>query len=209
MKLINCQDEKVLNRWDMDIIDRSSRVRSDDDQEFVFERAVINTKSGANVLPYLLLNGKWHVVLVQQFRVSINRTTLEAPGGAIDYDGFEHLSGEEQKIKVVDTMARELSEETGIVVKPSSVILLFKEYILPPLLSAFAWGGAVRIRAEDLPDVRQKIDKYEVTYVKVLELKQVLRFKNYLTLNGFCFDLWTSRLIDEVVRLVGFNGWVS
>ncbi|MCE4604302.1 MAG: NUDIX hydrolase [Aeropyrum sp.] len=55
------------------------------------------------ILPLIKKDGKWHVVLVRQFRPSISKWTLEAPAGAIG-------EGESPE----DAAIRELEEEAGL-----------------------------------------------------------------------------------------------
>ena len=143
-----------------------------------FEKYVFRVKDGANILPYFYSQNQWQVILIEQLRPAVKARTLEAPGGI--------LEGE-----VKESMARELKEETGIQVDPEKIEIVFKEYALPQLLDNYVYGGIV-----ELENYQDTIPSFPLF---VIPLSHVLRRRNILAV---CFDLWTSRLLDEVAKKV-------
>ena len=103
------------------------------DSEFVARRRVVQARDGASVLPYFQLDGRWKVVMVEQFRVALGKATLEAAGGVVENQN------------PLETMAKELEEEAGLKISPDPIELRFRENLLPSLLNVSAWGGIVEI----------------------------------------------------------------
>ena len=156
-----------------------------------WKQAIINTPGGASVLPYFRGTDKnWYVLMVEQFRPAIDSVTLEAAGGMVT-----------RGMKVKQVMAKELFEEAGIRVNPKSIEMVFKEYCLPQLINSFAWGGIIEIKEYQLPNsLRHGVLKEgEYTVVSVLQLSRLLEERKSRKIK---LDLWTSRLIDEVVRKI-------
>ena len=156
-----------------------------------FNREVIKLPPGGQVLPYFKGTfGNWKVVLVSQFRISLEVKTIEGAGGRID-------KGE----AVEKALARELNEEAGIRVKPKAVTIVFNEYILTSLLNASAFGGIVKINAKMVENKKKRDSgNGEHTQVEVFDLKDLLRKREAGTIK---IDLMTSRLFDEVAKAVG------
>ena len=154
-------------------------------QRYDLQRRMVVVADGAMVLPYFQQHGVWQLVFVEQFRVAIGVSTVEAAGGVV----------EDETPRA--TMVRELSEEAGIVVVEERVVLCFNEYFLPSLLSATAWGGIVEIAADELPS--QTVLRSGCC-LRVLPLFEC--FEKKRRGERVVFDLWTSRLIDEVHSVV-------
>lgn len=153
-------------------------------------RGAIKTGEGANVLPYVFLKDAWHVVLVEQFRLAIDAVTYEAPGGILEGDAKQ-------------SMARELKEEADIEVNPEDIEIRFREYYLPSLLEGSAWGGIIEIQPSQLPgnlNCGLALES-EYTFVRVLPLDEIQILKSQFS-GKAVFDLWTSRLLDEVAKKV-------
>lgn len=153
--------------------------------------SVIKLPSGGQIIPYFRnSSGKWKVVMVNQYRVPIKTETIEGAGGRIN-------KGEAVK----KAMARELSEETGIKIKPEIITIVFNEYALPSLVDASVFGGVVRINAHMVVDKKkQNSGNGERTQVRIFDLINFLRKRDKKTIK---IDLFTSRLIDEIAKVVG------
>jgi len=174
------------------------------DGVFTVSRGVIKAGDGANVLPYFWDNG-WKVVMVRQARVAPCVVTIEPPGGKIDYRDFEDEDGftMPQEHVVKSSMAKELKEEVGIIVQPEKIILVFAEHYLPPLLEGVAWGGVVEINKSDLP--ASKMSRHlgqEHTEIAIFGFQDLIEKKENEWRDSPVFDLWTSRLLDEVGKII-------
>lgn len=170
---------------------RESTIRIGNKQR-VISRGVVQARPGANVLPYFSHKGSCFVVLVEQFRLAVGRVTFEAPGGVVEGD-------------VKRSMARELREETGIKVNPRDIEIKFREYYLASLLCGSAWGGIVGVRESQLPGYSPALEDgctNEYTNVHYAPLLKVQELKSQFS-GKVKFDLWTSRLLDEVAKKVG------
>lgn len=159
-------------------------------KKITISRGAIQNPEGAGVLPYIYLDGNWNVVLVEQFRLAIDAVTFEAPGGIVEGD-------------IKKSMARELEEETGIIVNPRDIEIRFREYYLPSLINHCAWGGIVKIQLRQLP---KKLEsgmalENEYTLVRVVSLLEIQRLRKRFPKRAL-FDLWTSRLLDEVEKKI-------
>ena len=153
------------------------------------KRTVIKLPPGGQVLPYFKDTfGKWKVVLVSQYRISLEVKTIEGAGGRIDKGETEEKA-----------LARELNEETGIKVEPKAITIVFNEYILTSLLNASAFGGIVRIK-DSMVKNKNKRDSGngELTQVEIFDLKDLLRKREARAIK---IDFMTSRLLDEVAKV--------
>ncbi len=156
-----------------------------------FNREVVKLPPGGQVLPYFKdTSGKWKIVLVSQYRISLERKTIEGAGGGIDKDEY-----------VPKALARELNEEAGIKVKSQDITMVFSEYILTSLLNATMFGGIVRINAHMVKNKNKRNSgNGERTQVEIFDLKDLLRKREA---GAIKIDLMTSRLIDEVAKATG------
>lgn len=174
------------------------------DGVFTVSRGVIKAGDGANVLPYFWDDG-WKVVMVRQARVAPCVVTTEPPGGKIDYHEFEDEDGftMPQEHVVKSSMAKELKEEAGITVQPEKIRLVFAEYYLPQLLEGVAWGGVVEINKSDLPaGLMTRHLGQEHTEMAVFDFGDLIVKKENAWRDFPVFDLWTSRLVDEVGKII-------
>lgn len=154
-------------------------------------REVIKLPLGGQVLPYFKdIRGVWRVVLVSQYRVSLRTKTIEGAGGIIDKGEI-----------VQKALARELYEETEIRVEPKTIIIVLNEYALTSLLDTSVFGGIVKINASMVKN-KEKRDSGngERTQVEIFNLKDLLKKREEKAIK---IDLITSRLIDEVAKIVG------
>ncbi|MEK7567165.1 MAG: hypothetical protein AAB527_03475 [Patescibacteria group bacterium] len=166
-------------------------------------RGVIRVSDGANVLPYFWDDDGIMVVLVHQARVAPKAVTVESPGGVIDWQEFKDESNflsREQMVRL--TMARELKEEAGIEVQPEKIELVFAEHYLPSILEGVAWGGIVEIQRSDLSSRCGHQLGQEYTEVMCWSLENLLKIKRAINSDGPSFNLWTSRLLDEVKKTI-------
>lgn len=162
----------------------------------VSRRGVILTPNGAQVLPYFWNGKEWKVVMVEQFRIAVPGKTLEGPGGQVDWPDVPRC------------MAEEIKEETGIVVDPSRIEIVFCEYMWSSMTSARAWGGIVEISKADIPEkvLWGEFMRGEYMAVVVWPLAEILRLRDQKLTSasyGDGLDLWTSRLLDEVAKKTG------
>lgn len=152
---------------------------------------VIILPDGGQVIPYFKdRKGKWKIVLVSQYRAAVKEKTIEGAGGRSD----------DEIVKVA--LSRELKEEVGVKIMPSSLRIVFREYIHPPITNAVVYGGIVKIYP--MMVVNKKMagmkNENEWTQVEIFDLIEILRKRD----NGLMvLDLLTSRLIDEVAKAVG------
>jgi 8-oxo-dGTP pyrophosphatase MutT (NUDIX family) len=107
-----------------------NKVLSVDHVEYLFEKekasmvfTVVNTSNWVIVIP-ILENGK--LALVKQFRVGIEDTTYEFPGGGINFDESKESAA-----------ARELKEETGLI--SNNLTFLGEVHPNPALMSNSAY----------------------------------------------------------------------
>lgn len=156
----------------------------------IVKRPAVEAPNGANILPYFFHDRAWYIVLVAQFRHAVETVTWEAPGGVVDHGD------------VPESMATELYQEAGIKVNPANIEVVFEEYLLPSLTSAFGWGGLVEINRNDLPPGRiyGEPREGEFTHLIVKPLIEIIEMRKN---REIIFDLWTSRLINEVANRVG------
>lgn len=163
-------------------------------REYTSQRSVVEAPDGAQVLPYFKTDSGWNVVMVESFRIALPGQTLEAAGGEID----------ENEKDPRFAMARELKEETGIEVRPDNIRIVLEEWIQPSTMTARAFGGIVEIRESQIPSnlVHGEWDTGEYTVVVIKPLLELLRFRD--SMPEARFDLWASRLLDEVAKKVGF-----
>ncbi len=184
-------ERKELLQWGrVKFVEKQALVNFGDTQKVVTQK-VIEAPNGANILPYFFFEGVCHVVLVAQFRNAVETVTWEAPGGAINSGGARL------------TMVRELYEETSIRIDdPVNIEIVFKEYLLPSLVNAFGWGGIVEIKRENLPPaaIHGKQQEEEFTLLIVKPLTEIIEMRKR---GQIFFDLWTSRLINEVAKKTG------
>lgn len=183
-------DRKELLKWGhVRFLETKALIKIGENSKMV-TRGVVEGPDGANVLPYFIEDGKCYIILVAQFRHAVESVTWEAPGGVIGPMG------------ITESMAKELEEEAGIKVRPENIQVIFKEYLLPSLTSAFGWGGIVRINRADIPSERLRgvPCEGEFTLLIITPLAELI-----IAVQGqlIILDLWTSRLINELTRMVG------
>ncbi len=156
-----------------------------------FNREVIKLPPGGQIMPYFKdSQGAWRVVLVSQYRISLRDKTIEGAGGRIDKN---------ETIK--KALARELHEETGIIVKPKAIIIVFNEYVLTSLLDTNVFGGIVKINANVVKNKKKRDSgNGEQTQVEIFNLMDLIKKREKSAIK---IDLMTSRLIDEVAKAVG------
>lgn len=162
-------------------------------RKYTSQRSVIEGPDGAQILPYFKTDSGWKVVMVELFRIALPGQTLEAAGGEID---------ENEKDPRL-TMARELKEETGIEVHHDDIRIVLEELTQPSIMAATAFGGIVEILESQIPSnlVHGEWDTGEYTVVVIKPLLELLRFRD--SMPEARFDLWASRLLDEVAKKVG------
>ncbi|MBI2670068.1 MAG: NUDIX domain-containing protein [Candidatus Yanofskybacteria bacterium] len=181
-------DIKELLRWNLVcFVEKQARITIGGKFSRTVILPAVEGPSGANVLPYFVSEGKCYIVLVAQFRNAVEIVTWEAPGGIIGPEG------------VLKSMARELEEEVGVKVNLEDIQVVFKEYLLPSLINAFGWGGVVEINKNDLPPDRiyGEPQENEFTLLVVRPLVEIIEMRKS---GEIVFDLWTSRLINEVAN---------
>lgn len=185
-------NSKELSRWGhAKFVEKEARIEVDG-QEKIIKRVSIEAPNGANVLPYFFIGNKCYIVLVAQFRTAVEAVTWEAPGGVVE-------DGEQYKIK--STLARELAEEAGIIIDANNIELVFKEFFIPSLTCGLGWGGLVQIKEKNLPldRINGEPQEGEFTSLVVKSLDEIVDMRIN---QKVIFDLWTSRLIDEVSKRV-------
>lgn len=156
------------------------------------QRAFIEGPDGVNVLPYFYRGESVWVVMVRQFRIALggqNKETLECPGGGLE---GEVLAG----------MVKELYEETRICVDLNRIKLVLHELAWPSMLSVAAWGGIVKIDESEIPKELLFGEWFDGEYSirEIHPLKNLLEFRDS---DEMRFDLWTSRMLDELAKEVG------
>lgn len=159
--------------------------------EHVTTRDSISAADGAEVMPYFLSHDRWHVIMVEQFRIAVPGQTLEAAGGEVD--GADILA----------SMARELEEEARIRIEPERIKVVFSELAHPSILNARMYGGIVELQEHEVPEeltVGGEHQFGEYTVLVVLPLIELLRQRDSRSHN---LDVLASRLLDEVAKDVG------
>lgn len=158
--------------------------------EHVSKRGVITAPDGAQVLPYFRCGGKWHVVMIDQFRIAVSSQTIECPGGEVDLNDVQAV------------MAKELREEAKINVDPRRIKVVFCELIQPSTMNAWAYGGIVKLEPAEVQNqaIGGEWQFGEFTAVAAKPLIEMLRLRDSGKHN---LDLWGSRLLDEVAKEVG------
>ena len=152
---------------------------------------VIKLPRGGQVLPYFKdSKNAWKIVLVSQYRPAVKKKTLEGAGGRLDNEPAK------------EALSRELQEETGIKVKPSSIRTVFHEYAHPSILNASIFGGIAKINADMVTNKKKtgKKRENERTQVEIFDLVGFLKNREEGLVE---IDLLTSRLLDEVAKAVG------
>ncbi len=155
-------------------------------------RAFIEGPDGVNILPYFYRGGLVWVVMVRQFRIALNgpdKETLECPGGGLEGG-------------VLTGMAKELYEETKIRVDSNRIKIVLHELAWPSMLSVAAWGGIVKIDESEIPEELLFGEWFDGEYIirEIHSLKSLLEFRDSGEIR---FDLWTSRILDELAKEVG------
>lgn len=159
-------------------------------REFHGSRGVIQAPTGAKILPYFKRGTEWHVVMVEQFRISLPDKTLEPPGGELDDDDPRWC------------MARELMEEAHIAVRVEDIEVVFHAMLAPPIIRADVFGGIVHIDEWHLP--RELVGGEwlhgEFTVIGTHNLVDLLRARDTMEVR---LDLETHLLLDAVAKKVG------
>lgn len=158
--------------------------------EYESQRGVMMVPNGAQILPYLLRNKEWCVVMIEQFRIAVSRQTIECPGGEVDLDD----------VQVV--MAKELGEEAKIHVDPGRVKIVFRELIQPSIMNAWAYGGIIELDQAEVQDQAIGGEWYFGEYTAVV-IKPLIEMLKWRDSGNHHLDLWSSRLLDEVAKEVG------
>jgi len=120
---------------------RTAEVKMKNGSRYKFVRHVFETGPAVSVLPYFYdkLKKDWYVVLIRQHRPAVDSLCLEAPGG---------LTKEGKKVK--HEMARELLEESGINVTPSSIVIAGKQHHAPSFCDQVVHLGIVDLKIDSL-----------------------------------------------------------
>lgn len=137
----------------------------------VFEREVVVFPESVVILPVL---DDTHVVLIKQYRPSINKYIIEAPAGVVE-------PGESTR----ETAYRELIEETGY--KSKELIEIGYYYVTP----GYSTEKMHFFIARELEYIGVKPEKYEVIEPVVFELNEVINMIKSNAIN----DLKTTMII--------------
>lgn len=173
-------------RAKVDIIsDKGEKIKS-----YTAQRGVVRGNDGAEILAYFKKDGVWYVLLVEQYRIALDRQTLEAPGGEV------------HEADPLAAAVKELAEEIHLNIDKSRVKVVLKEWFLPSLIEARAHGGIVELEAAEVPGVllAGEWQYREYTILAVRPLVEMLKLRDS---QNHDLDLWLSRLLDEVAKAVG------
>ncbi len=167
-----------------------SIVSGDREVDASHTRSVVTAPHGATLLPYFIRGEEVRVVMVEQFRIALCSSNLEAAGGEAD----------EENVRA--SMARELEEEARITVSSESIKLVYGAYIQPSMMASMAFGGIVRISEDELPKelLGGEHQFGEFTVLSVRPLVPLLKARDA---GDVTLDLETSRLLDAVAETVG------
>ncbi len=177
---------------------RTAEVTLKDSSHHQFVRYVLETGPAVSVLPYFFDKKKdeWFVVMVSQYRPAVDAVCLEAPGGLL-----------ENEKKVKHEMARELLEEAGISVKPSSIKLTGIQHLANSFCDQVLYSGIVDLKidsAEKLLHLSQKhggvASEKEFTQVVIRSLRGLLKNSSLIT-----YTLAKYQINDLAVRLNYFS----
>lgn len=158
---------------------RTAEVSLTDGIRHKFVRHVLETGPAVSILPYFYDKEKkeWFVVFIRQHRPAVDSLCLEAPGG---------LTKKGRKIK--HEMARELFEEAGVVVKPSSILIVGKQHHAPSFCDQVVHLGIVDLKidsAKALSHLHDKnhglVNEREFTEIVILPLSKALSSQNLIT----------------------------
>ncbi len=126
---------------------------------------LVKFKGGASILP---IDNEGKIILVKQYRNSLNRETIEIPAGCYDYEGEP----------AIDCARRELEEEIGFVAN--------KLDFLVEIITAIGAGTEITkiFLAQDLIKTEQNLDPEEFVEIIHMELDEVVD----MILNGQIID---------------------
>ena len=135
-------------------------------------------KGGAAVIP-VLDDGR--ILMVRQYRIALDRYTLEIPAGAFDYEGEPGLS----------CAARELEEETGYHADDFTFLLHMNS------MPAFTNEKVSLYVAGKLKKTKQHLDEQEFLNVEAWELDNLISqiYKGVLTDSKTVCGLLAYRLL--------------
>lgn len=153
---------------------------------------VIKLPTGGMVLPYFKdpISGDWKIVMIKQFRPAIKNETFEAPGGMVDVGETPIMA-----------LCRELEEETGIKVEPQLIQIVLYEYVSPPALDYYQFGGIAEINSKMIKRKKAgKKEEGEQTEIEIFNLADILKKRDMCAIQ---LDFLTSRLLDEVAKVAG------
>ena len=158
---------------------RIAEVKLKDGSRHELIRHVLETGPAVSILPYFYDRNKkdWFVVLIRQYRPAVDAMCLEAPGG---------LTKEGKNLKL--EMARELLEESGIIVKPSYIKVISTQHMANSFCDQVVHVGIVDLKINDLRMWRHSLNKNygmiserEFTELVILPLRRVLNSPSLVT----------------------------
>lgn len=187
------REESVLKTPIMDLKKLHCR-SSETGQKYSFY--VVDAPEWVNVIP---VTEQGNVVLIRQYRIGIQKHTLEIPGGVVDRE-----DGDSQT-----TALRELAEETGYLpVEGARVEALGWTYSNPAIFNnrthSYVVGPVRRDREQNL-DPAEMIEIVEVPLAEIPELIRQGEINHGLILNAFQFlamkeTPWSQVLRDGLAR---------
>ena len=169
----------------MEIVERKCK-SSEDDRSFNFY--LMRSRDWCNIIP-VIADGK--VVMVKQFRIGIDRHTLEVPGGVTDHSDSNCQAA----------ALRELEEETGYAPLPGAkCIHLGWNYPNPAILNnrahSYIVGPVQKITGQHL-DPGEMIETIEVPIDEIPQKIIQGEINHALMLNAFFFLSLQNQKVEE------------